>query len=358
MTALTTSPPPLELLRVLGRRLVFTLGFATLNGLLNSLPSQAPTLVVIGRAWIVGAFALLAFSLFEHWPRRLPTWLARWVLQILGVVVAVPLGALFAYWVTTGANFQFLNEQLRLVGLGILTVTNLFFAPWIALGAMVRQREAFARSQELAFALERSELERQALDARMRLVQAQVQPHFLFNTLANVQALVDTGSPRASQVLGTLIEYLRAAVPRLNEPFSTLQNELVLARSYLDLMHLRMPDRLQYAIHAEEDALALRCPPLALLTLVENAVRHGIDPSEDGGHIDIHVQQWNGRCRVVVRDTGVGLKQAGNGLGTGLAALRERLQLSFGSGTELNLTEVAPHGVSVELIFPAQRSPA
>jgi LytS/YehU family sensor histidine kinase len=236
----------------------------------------------------------------------------------------------------------------------ILTVTSLFFAPWIALGAMVRQREAFARSQQLAFELERSELERQALDARMRLLQAQVQPHFLFNTLANIQALVDTGSPKASPVLGTLIAYLRAAVPRLNESSSTLGNELVLARSYLELMHLRMPDRLRFAIHAEDQALAMRCPPLALLTLVENAVRHGIDPSEEGGRIEIHVQRWDERCRVRVSDTGIGLRETGGGLGTGLSALRERLQLSFGSDTRVHLTEVEPHGVCVELLFPAR----
>jgi hypothetical protein len=354
MTAMTTTPQPPELVRVLGRRLLFAIGFATLIGLLNSLPSESPTMLVVGRAWLVGAYALAAFGLLEHWPRQLPPWLARWVLQILGVVVSVPLGSLFAYWLTTGADFQFLHDRLRLNGLLILTVTSLFFAPWIALGAMVRQREAFARSQQLAFELERSELERQALDARMRLLQAQVQPHFLFNTLANIQALVDTGSPKASPVLGTLIAYLRAAVPRLNESSSTLGNELVLARSYLELMHLRMPDRLRFAIHAEDQALAMRCPPLALLTLVENAVRHGIDPSEEGGCIEIHVHRWDERCRVLVSDTGIGLRETGGGLGTGLSALRERLQLSFGSDTRVHLTEVEPHGVCVELLFPAR----
>lgn len=338
------------------RRLLCALGFATLIGLLNSLPSQTSTIIVVGRAWIVGLCAVLAFGLFEHWPRRLPPRMARWVWQLLGVVAAVPLGALGAYWLTTGGSFAFLGQQLPLVGFALLTVTGLLFSPWIALGAMVRQRDAFARSQELAFELERSELERQALDARMRLLQAQVQPHFLFNTLANVRALVDTGSPRASQVLGTLIAYLRAAVPRLDEPFTSVRNELALVRAYLELMHLRMPDRLQFSIHADDTALDLRCPPLTLLTLVENSVRHGIDPSEEGGLIKIEVQQWEQRCRVLVSDTGVGVGQGGTGLGTGLSALRERLHLSFGGNTEVNLSEVAPHGVRVELVFPSIRS--
>ncbi len=145
-------------------------------------------------------------------------------------------------------------------------------ALWIALGAMVRQRDELARNQALAFELERSELARQALDTRMHLLQAQVQPHFLFNTLANVQALVETGSPQASKVLESLIAYFRAAVPRLHDPATTLGQELQLARAYLELMHMRMPDRLQFSLQADAEALELRCPPMTLLTLVENAV--------------------------------------------------------------------------------------
>ena len=163
-------------------------------------------------------------------------------------------------------------------------------APWAALAALVRQKDALARHQALAFELERSELERQASDARLHLLQAQVEPHFLFNTLANVQALVDAGSPQASAVLRSLIAYLRAAVPRLHEPATTLGQELQLVRAYLELMHMRMPDRLQFALHVDEATRALRCPPMTLLTLVENAVRHGIDPSEEGGRIEVDVQ--------------------------------------------------------------------
>src|SRR3954464_3840191 len=104
-----------------------------------------------------------------------------------------------------------------------LTFTGLLLAPWTALAAIVRQKEAFARGQQLTFALERSELERQALDARLHLLQAQVAPHFLFNTLANVQALVDAGSPHASALLRSLTAYLRAAVPLLHESAATIE---------------------------------------------------------------------------------------------------------------------------------------
>ena len=179
-------PSQRELMRVLARRLGFTIAVASVFGLFLSLPSETPAIVVIGRAWVVGLSALAAFALLQRWPRKLPDWLARWVLQLLGVVVAIPFAALLAYWLSTERNFAFLNDRQRLGGLAALIVTAIIFTPWIALGAIVRQREASARHQQSAFELERGKLEREALDARMRLLQAQVQPHFLFNTLANI----------------------------------------------------------------------------------------------------------------------------------------------------------------------------
>jgi LytS/YehU family sensor histidine kinase len=176
----------------------------------------------------------------------------------------------------------------------------------------------------------------------------------LFNTLANVQALVDTGSPQASKVLASLIAYLRAAVPRMHEAATTLGQELDLVRAYLELMQMRMPDRLNFALRIDPAAKNLNCPPMTLLTLVENSVRHGIDPSEEGGRIDVDVTLHNGRCLVRVSDTGVGLRSTSAGLGTGLSTLRERMQLTFGSEAQLRLAEVEPHGVCAELDFPAR----
>jgi len=345
-------PPPRGLARILAwHRVRFTLIAALPFGLLASHGADTTVGVGIVRTMTLGLIALLAFGLFEQWPERLPRWLARWVLQLIGVAVAVPIGALVAIWLTTGVP----RGSLRSSGYFTLFSMGVLFAPWIALGAMVRQRDALARDQALAFQLERSELERQALDARMRLLQAQVQPHFLFNTLANIRALVNAGSPRASAVLDSLIAYLRAAVPRLDESATTLGHELELVRAYLELMHMRMPDRLQYSLHADEGTSALRCPPMALLTLVENAVRHGIDPGEEGGRIEVHVALREGRCSARVIDTGVGLQHAAEGLGTGLSTLRERMQLAFGGDAQLRLSGIVPHGVCAELEFPAQR---
>ncbi len=306
------------------------------------------------RAAAVGLIATLVFSVLEHWPRRLPRWIARWALQVIAVGVSVPVSTLSIWILSTRPGAPpFWDDPERFEGWMMLTFFSLLVAPWTALAALVRQKEALARHQALAFELERSELGRQALDARLQLLQAQVAPHFLFNTLANVQALVDTGSPRASAVLRSLIDYLRAAVPLLHEPVATLGRELRLVEAYLELMHMRMPDRLRYALDVDDSALPLRCPPTTLLTLVENAVRHGIDPSEEGGSIDIHVERRGDRCVIRVSDTGVGLRQTDQGLRTGLSTLRERLQLMFGGDAQLRIAPQERGGVCAELEMPA-----
>jgi signal transduction histidine kinase len=307
------------------------------------------------RTTALGLSGTAAFAFFEVWPRRLPPWLQRWALQVVAVGAFMPLTTVLIYTLSTprGAPI-FWDSPTRLEGWMLLTFSGLFLAPWTAFVAIVRQKDAFARDRELTFALERSELERQALDARLHLLQAQVAPHFLFNTLANVQALVDAGSPNASALLRSLTAYLRAAVPLLHEPATTIARELQLVRPYLELMQMRMPDRLQYAINVDPLALTVRCPPTTLLTLVENAVRHGIDPSEEGGRIDIDIERRDQRCMVRVTDSGAGLHQGANGLGTGLTALRERLQMIFGNAAQLRLTAGQPRGVIVEVDMPAQ----
>jgi signal transduction histidine kinase len=307
------------------------------------------------RTITLGLSAVTAFAYFEVWPRRLPPWLQRWALQVVAVGVFMPVTTVLIYLLPTSQGAApFWENPARLSGWTHLTFAGLFLAPWTAFVAIVRQKDAFARDQELTFVLERTELERQALDARLRLLQAQVAPHFLFNTLANVQALVDAGSPHASALLRSLTAYLRAAVPLLNETAATIERELQLVRPYLELMQMRMPDRLEYAINVDPLALQVRCPPTTLLTLVENAVRHGIDPSEEGGRIEIDVERRGGRCVVRVTDTGAGLHQSGDGLGTGLTTLRERLRLIFGDAAYLRLTPNDPRGAIVEIEMPVR----
>ncbi len=307
---------------------------------------------LVARVFGVGLALLLVFGLFEQWPRRLPKWLARWVLQVAAVGLAVPLAFFVAFMLSTAPGAPMFWRSARLEGFMTFTFLGMLLAPWTALAALLRQREAKVEKLSVDFELERSEMARQALDARMRLLTAQAQPHFLFNTLANVQALVEAGSPRAPKLLQSLTDYLRAAVPRLDGTAATLGQELELVRAYLALMQMRMPDRLTFTVQAGPGVQTLACPPMTLLTLVENAVQHGIDPSEDGGRIDVRADVLeSGRCRLSVVDTGVGLQETGGGLGTGLAALRERLLWAYGGRATLELSEVTPHGVQATIEF-------
>ncbi len=288
----------------------------------------------------VAVVALVVFGLLESWPRQLPSQLPRWLVQVVGLAIAIP-ATLWAIYlaVTPSGEPYFWYSHSRRIGFVILACSSALVAIVLALYAV---------------ALERSEFERQALAARMRQLQAQVQPHFLFNTLANVRSLVEAGSPQAISVLDSLIDYLQAAVPRLRESATTLAQELQLVRAYLELMRMRIPDRLSFELRVDEPAKRLLCPPMTLLALVENAVRHGIDPSEEGGRIEIEVRLQSNRCTVAVTDTGVGLQAASRGLGTGLAALRERLDLAFGGDADLRIEPARPRGVTARIDFPAK----
>jgi sensor histidine kinase YesM len=204
------------------------------------------------------------------------------------------------------------------------------------------------------FQLEKETLERQAADARLSVLQAQIEPHFLFNTLANVQSLIESGSPRAVPVFKSLIAYLRAAMPQLHQSAATLGNEEGLVRSYLELMLMRMPDRLQFSIDIADDLRGIRFPAMALLTLVENAVRHGIDPSEEGGRIEVIARREGDTICVSVSDTGIGMRETAVP-GTGLSNLQQRLNAFYGDGALMELSEQSPHGLRAELRFTEPR---
>jgi signal transduction histidine kinase len=323
--------------------------------LLLLLPWQSGFWALFWRVATVVSACMLAYGLFERWPRHLPHSIARWALQVVAVAVVIPPVVLAIYVFSTPAGEpDFWEVSERAEGFGLLTVTGLLVAPWVALSALFRHRDQVLREQALSFALERSELERQALDAQMRLLQAQIEPHFLFNTLANVRTLVASGAAQAPAVLDHLIEYLRAAVPRLNATEHAFEQELALVCAYLELMRMRMPDRLRFAIDIDPEVLQLQCPPMTVLTLVENAVRHGIDPSEEGGEIRVRAQRLGERYVVQVRDTGVGLRAGPGGLGTGLANLRERLRLGFQGEAGLHVEAAIPQGVIARLEMPAR----
>lgn len=331
------------------RRVLLTVLFSTVAALALNPIFVTSFLSVWARTVFVGLMLLLAFDVAGHWPQR---WLPRWVVQLVAIGLAAPVATLLAYlWMAGGNPARVLQHEGLLSGFIWITVCSLVIGLLLALGALYRERDGQARAQELAFALERSTLEKQALDARLRLLHAQIEPHFLFNTLANVQQLVEAGSPRAGPVLQSLIAYLRAAVPTLGDGQATLGTEMTLVRAYLELMRMRMPDRLQFSVDAPAHLAGLRFPPMALLTLVENAVRHGIDPSETGGTIRVEAHARGDVVEVSVTDTGVGMPETA-APGTGLSNLRERLRAFFGDAAQLQMLDQPPHGLRAVIVVP------
>jgi signal transduction histidine kinase len=340
------------LARLTGRRVVTALVLGVLGAWLLNPIFITSFPVLLGRTLVLALVLLLAYVGAESVPDRwLPRWLPRWAVQVLGVATAAPLATFAVYVVAVGGRLEdFFQSPARLTGFVSLSGTALIAGLLLALGALVREREAQARAPALQFALERATLERQALDARLALLSAQIEPHFLFNTLANVQALVESGSPSAAEVLRSLIAYLRAAVPRLHDDAgATLGTEAALVRSYLELMRMRMPDRLSFVLAIDPSLQGEPLPPMTLLTLVENAVQHGIDPSEAGGRIDVGAARAaDGSLRLWVADSGVGLSDSA-GPGTGLSNLRARLQARFGARARLELGSLQPHGLHAEI---------
>jgi len=308
-------------------------------------------LELLGETLFVGIMLLLAFTSAGAWRQTL---MPRWVAQDIAVTLAAMLTPLLVQLLGMGGDFSaFLRSPPHLRGYILVTAGAALIGSLFSLGALYRERDAQARAEALRFALERETLERQAADARLHLMTAQIQPHFLLNTLANVQELLESGSPRAVPVFRSLIAYLRAAVPRLQHEDATLEDEERLVRAYLELMHMRMPDRLAFSIDVDASLRAMHFPPMSLLTLVENAIRHGIDPCCDECRIEVGARRIDSqRVQLWVADTGLGMSENA-GEGTGLANLRARLKASFGDDARLEFSEQPPHGLRADVFVSA-----
>jgi sensor histidine kinase YesM len=329
------------------RQLMFTVMLAVAAAIALNPITLNPFVEVLGEALFVGIVLLFGFTVAGAWRQTL---LPRWVAQMVAVTLGAALSPLVVQMLSVGGDFSaFLASRPMVRGYVLVTLSAGLLGTLFALGALYRERDAQARAEALQFALERETLQRQAVDAQLNLMTAQIEPHFLLNTLANVQQLVESGSPRAVPVFRSLIAYLRAAVPQLHQKSATLGDEERLVRAYLELMLMRMPDRLQFVVDIEPALRGIAFPQMALLTLVENAIRHGIDPACDGGRIEVGARRDAGDevCLWVV-DTGAGLSSE-VGSGTGLRNLQDRLQAFFGAGARFALTEQAPQGVRAEI---------
>ena len=191
-------------------------------------------------------------------------------------------------------------------------------------------------------------------EARLRVLQAQIEPHFLFNTLANVRRLYQTSISDGESMLEHIMRYLAVALPQMREAESTLGREATLAASYLEIQRIRMGARLTFDVEVGAPLESARLPPMMILTLVENAVQHGLAPLPEGGMVRITAHTDGRELQVRVVDTGRGFVQSSGG-GTGLANLRARLATMYGTAARFDLAVNAPRGVIATLVVPWSR---
>ncbi len=274
----------------------------------------------------------------------------REAMQVLAVVAGSFLGTVLAGLVK-GRNLAHMFTE-RLAGVTITMGLGIGFGGVVVAALVLRERHARDQARILGAEAERHQLEKTVLEARLQLMQAQVEPHFLFNTLANVQHLVETDPPAASRMLASLIQYLRAALPRMREGATTLGREVDMARAFLEIHRVRMGGRLEFGIAVPDGLRARAFPPMMLISLVENALKHGVDPCCECGRVDIRAEERDGRLRVWVADTGAGIAPKKGG-GVGLANIRERLKALYGASARLVLEENVPRGVVAAIEVPA-----
>ncbi|MFT7775438.1 sensor histidine kinase [Roseateles sp.] len=234
-------------------------------------------------------------------------------------------------------------------------------ALWAVLGGMayalllVSRAQRAGREELTRLFREREALKTQQTEAQLSALNAQIEPHFLFNTLANVKRLYETQPGRGRDMLVALIAYLRAALPGMRRHESTLADELELVRHYLAILQMRMGERLSFDIAAPPELLQARLPTLVLPTLVENAIKHGLSPLPEGGRIEIRADHTaDGGLTVEVADNGQGFGTASGGAGVGLANTRARLAARFGDAAALELEAAHPHGVVARVRLPAE----
>ena len=233
------------------------------------------------------------------------------------------------------------GEALRAI---LLTV--LFTLAW---GLQRRAARAARRIRRLD--LDRAVLHRRTEEARLKVLEAQIEPHFLFNTLATVKCLYQAGAADADRMLSSLQLYLGAALPRFRDHSATLASECALASAYLDILQIRMGHRLQFTIDVPADLAGHAVPPMMLLTLVENAIKHGLAPLAAGGRIDIRACSGDDVLTITVADNGAGF-QASCGSGVGLVNIRARLRALHGERAALTLRQNLPSGVVASISVP------
>jgi signal transduction histidine kinase len=340
--------------RVSWPTLLLILAINTAIALLLSIEDTRPFWHPFTSAQVFGLTIAYVVNAARPWGKTRPVW------RLMG---AVAIGTLLAIVILVAAKGYVIGDpkyhleavRPQWAWFASTALSAFIIGLCVSFVFLFKFREAHA-----AAALHRAEAERHlmskhAVEAELKLMQAQVEPHFLFNTLASVQYLTETDPREAGKLLSHLIDYLRAALPQLRASSTTLAKEVGLASAYLNILQMRMGPRLEFAIDVPVELAQHPFPPNLLISLVENAIKHGVEPAADGGTVGVAAQRDGDRLVVSVTDTGRGnaapaTSQPGNGVG--LSNVRERLVALYGPRGRFTLEEVAPHGTRATLAIP------
>lgn len=248
-------------------------------------------------------------------------------------------GKIWAHWATIGWGLG-----LTIHGLSVFAGRSFFGVEW----EQKKVEEIMAREN-----LKVLSREKQLVQAQMRMLQAQIEPHFLFNTLANIQSLIARSPDKASLMMDNFIAYLRESLTASRAHEGTVQQEFTLIRHYLDLIKIRMAHRLNYTLDLPPEIATLPMAPMLLQPIVENAIKHGLEPKVEGGSVSVAARIESRRMLVTVDDDGLGFSEFADskGTGVGLANLRERLAVLYDGRATIDIADANP-GTRIRISLP------
>lgn len=282
------------------------------------------------------------------WPGRVSP------LKLLGIIVVICLaGGIIGWHIGVFILYYFfsittdLGSSSYISSMMFVSVLAGITVPFIYYHLRLKETKEDAEKERL----NRLTIEKEALEANLRLLQAQIEPHFLFNTLSNILSLIDTAPAKAKNMLMDFNLYLRTSLATTRPDMTTLDEEVDTIKAYLNIQKIRLGNRLKYSINIPDIILQQAFPPLLLQPIVENAVKHGLEPDIDGGEIKIIAESVNGIMRITVADTGKGFSSH-NKTGVGISNVKERIKLIYGNKGSFNLEENYPTGAKVIVEVP------
>ena len=337
-----------DAIRQFGMTLLFCVGIALFLEMTDKPGSFTSHLIVS-----------LSIGILIHLLVNLSLWLLpkqRPMIQLISIILAILVGSYLGLnlGLRISPDTLMSTAEMNRIVLNSLPF-GLLFGGIISWFFYSRSRLIEVQSRAREEELKRMAREKELIQAQLKLLQAQIEPHFLFNTLANVHSLIPTKPDLAATILENLNRYLRAALDHSRSESSSLSRELELLKAYLDIQKVRMGDRLSYHFDVPDSVAALPFPPMLLQPLVENAVKHGLEPTVAGGNIDLRARLHKNKIEMTLVDNGHGLED-NIVSGVGLSNVRERLHSLFGEQASFNIATSDSGGVIVCLSIPTEIS--